>query len=415
MGLLEQLNLRPPKRSAAKPGSDGAAAEAQKLLAGFAADVKALIADRHPDGDALRKIAVAAGADAKAGLWDEVKKKIEAGKKAFERATQPVKDARKVANADFGSDTRTDSAVDPGAAEQSLKDFADDVKSTTAKLKKAQQLLSKVKGESDTAKAIGSTADALGKVADGLDKVGKGAGKVLEVAAAARKLEECRQVLVRVQAVDFTQTENRVENAKAMGDLAKLFGEFGAEASKEVPMLKGYFQLISRAGEIWVPIARMTDRRVKEWEDAADGKGKPVPPPEPKSIAADTSRTIAFEDIPAFLEEQWSIFDRSGEVREARRSRDICADGEFDEHHEKLTQAFEKSRGLKAQALHEFAELTSVELPGEKFLQEDLARHWQACYDVACKLRAELERWNWIGVTYEPAVRALERVRPKKA
>ena len=104
MGLLEQLNLRPSKR-----------ADAKKLLAGFVADVKSLIAEQHPAGDKLRKIAVAAGADAKAGLWVEVKKKVEAGKKALEQATKPVKEAKKVANADSGSDTPTDSAVDPGA------------------------------------------------------------------------------------------------------------------------------------------------------------------------------------------------------------------------------------------------------------------------------------------------------------
>jgi len=105
MGLLEQLNLSPTKR-----------ADAEKLLAGFVTDVKSLIAKKHPAGDEMRKVAVAAGADAKAGLWGEVKKKVEAGKKALEQATKPVKEAKKVVNGDFGSDTPTDSAVDPGAA-----------------------------------------------------------------------------------------------------------------------------------------------------------------------------------------------------------------------------------------------------------------------------------------------------------
>lgn len=417
MSLLQQLNLRPPKKRAAPDKS--AMAEAQKRLAAFIAEAKSLIGDKHPAGDELRRIAQSAGADAKAGLWDEVmqkvelgKKKVEAAKKKVEQAMKPVEDAKKVVNVD-GSKTPTDSAVDPGAAEQSLKDFADDVKSTTAKLKKAQQLLSKVKGESDTAKALGGTADALGQVAEGLEKVGKGADKVLAAAAAARKLEECRQVLARVEAVDFTDQSRRVENAKAMGDLAKLFGEFGAEATKEVPMLKGYFQLISRAGEIWVPIAKMTDRRVKEWEDAADGREKPAPEPQAKSIAADTSRVISFEQIPDFIEEMWGILDRSGEVRDARRVRDLS--GDYQEHHDKLKALFEKARGLKAQALHEFAELTTLELPGEKFLQQDLARHWQSAYAVAGTLRDELERWNWIGVTFLPMVRALEAIRPKKA
>ncbi len=418
MSLLQELKLRPPKRRAAPDHS--AITSAQKHLAGFVDDVKALIADKHPEGDALKQIAQSAGADAKAGLWDEVMKKVELGrkkvdaaKKSVEQALKPAKDAQKVVDQDFGSGTPTDSAVDPGAAEQSLQDFAKDLKSTVGRLKKAQSLLSKVKGESDTAKALGGTADALGKVAEGLDKVGNGADKLLAVAAAARKLEECRLVLARVEAVDFTDQSRRVENAKAMGDLAKLFGEFGAEASKEVPMLKGYFQLISRAGEIWVPIAKMTDRRVKEWEDAADSREKPAPQPEAKSIAADTSRVIAFEQIPDFVEEMWAIFDRSGEVRDARRVRDLA--GDYQEQHDKLVELREKARGLKAQALHEFAELTTLELPGEKFLQQDLARHWTAAHDIAVTLRDEMERWNWIGVTFIPMVRALEAIRPKKA
>ena len=143
--------------------------------------------------------------------------------------------------------------------------------------------------------------------------MGDGAGEVLAVAAAARKLQECRDVLRRVEAVDFTDTSNRRKNAQAMGDLAKLFGEFGAEASKEVPMLKGYFQLISRLGEIWVPFAKMVDRREQEAFDAADGKMKQEQAPEPKGIAADTGETIALEDVPNFLDRQWTTFDSSGE------------------------------------------------------------------------------------------------------
>ena len=66
--------------------------------------------------------------------------------------------------------------------------------------------------------------------------------------------------------------------------------------------------------------------------------------------------------------------------------------------------------------LHAIAEDTPVELPGERFLQEDLARHWKACYDVVVKLKAELDKnWNWMGVTYQPAVRALAMAKPKKA
>ncbi len=422
MSLLRALKLPPLKNGAADAK---AAAEGEQLLAGFAGEVRAMIGDKHPAAEEMRKLAVAAGADAKAGLWEEVKNKIAAGKKAIEeitqplkdavdKATQPAKDAKKVVDADFGSETPTGSAVDPGAAEQSFKEFADDVKSTAARLKQAQEMLAKVKGESEAAKAIGKTADALGKVADGLGKVGDGAGKVLEVAAAARKLEECRQVLARVQEVDFTKTENRVENAKAMGDLAKLFGEFGAEASKELPMLKGYFQLISRVGEIWVPIARMTDRREKEWMDAADGKEPVVQAPEPKGVGADTSRHIKLEEVPAFLDEQWTIFDRSGEGRSARQASDIRDDGKFDENFTQFQKAIEKSQGVKAQVFHAIAENTPVELPGERYLQEDLARHWKACNEVVLKLRTELERWNWIGVTYEPAVRAMAGAKPKK-
>jgi len=64
--------------------------------------------------------------------------------------------------------------------------------------------------------------------------------------------------------------------------------------------------------------------------------------------------------------------------------------------------------------LHAIAENTPVELPGERFLQKDLARHWKACHEVAVKLKSELERWNWVGVTYQPAVRALAAAKPKK-
>jgi hypothetical protein len=199
-----------------------------------------------------------------------------------------------------------------------------------------------------------------------------------------------------------------------MGDLARLFGEFGAEASKEVPMLKGYFQLVSRLGEIWVPFARMVDRREREALDAADANSKPQPRAEPKGVAADTGETIALEDVPEFLDRQWTTFDRSGQPREARQARTIREDGEFDENFRQFLEAIEKSRGLKARMLHAIAENTPVELPGERFLQEDLARHWTACHDVVLKLEAELERWNWMGVTYRPAVRAIAAARPKK-
>jgi hypothetical protein len=378
-----------------------------------------------PKAPAPAVAADAEGVTAKAGLWEQAKDKLERGRKsidglgkAYDEAKKellkPLDNAKKVADADYGNETPTESAVDPGAAEQSLQDFADDIEATTKRLKQAQGLLAKVKGESETAKAIGRTAEALGKVADGLEKVGEGAGKVLAVAAAARKLEECRQVLIRVDAVDFTRTEDRVKNAQAMGDLAKLFGEFGAEASKEVPMLKGYFQLISRLGEIWVPFAKMVARREQEAFDAADGKMKPVATAEPKGVAADTGETIALEDVPAFLDRQWTTFDRSGQPREARQARDIREDGEFDENFEQFLAAIEKSHGLRAKMLHAIAENTPVELPGERFLQEDLARHWKACFDVVKRLEAELERWSWMGVTYRPAVRALAAAKPKK-
>jgi hypothetical protein len=200
-----------------------------------------------------------------------------------------------------------------------------------------------------------------------------------------------------------------------MGDLARLFGEFGAEASKEVPMLKGYFQLISRLGEIWVPFAKMVERREQEAFDAADGKMKAEPQPESKGIAADTGETIALEDVPDFLYRQWKAFDGSGQSREARRHLDICSEGGFDENFEKFAAAIEKSHGLKAKMLHAIAENTPVELPGERFLQEDLARHWKACYDVAVTLKNEFDKnWNWMGVTYQPAVRALAAAKPKK-
>jgi hypothetical protein len=244
--------------------------------------------------------------------------------------------------------------------------------------------------------------------------VGEGGEKVLKVAAAARKLEECRQVLVRVQAVDFTQTDRRVENAKAMGDLAKLFGEFGAEATKEVPMLKGYFQLISRLGEIWVPFARMVDRREKEAMDASEDRPDMQAPPEPKGVAADPSRVIKLEEVPKYLEKQWDVFDRSGQTREARRARDILDEHDFDENFKAFLADLERSHGAKAEALHFIAEKTPLELPGEKYLQENLANHWKPCHEAVVALRDELERWNWIGVTYEPAVKALEAARPKK-
>ena len=65
--------------------------------------------------------------------------------------------------------------------------------------------------------------------------------------------------------------------------------------------------------------------------------------------------------------------------------------------------------------LHAIAENTPVELPGERFLQEDLASHWKACHDVAATLEAELGHWSWMGVTYLPAVRALAAAKPKRA
>jgi hypothetical protein len=335
---------------------------------------------------------------------------------SIEKLKDKLEAGKKVATADYGSDTPTESEVAPGAAEQSLKDFADDVKATTAKLKRAQDALSKVKGESDTAKALGQTADALGKVSEGLDKVGDGADKVLKVAATARKLEECRQVLVRVQAVDFTQTDKRVENAKAMGDLAKLFGEFGAQATDEVPMLKGYFEFISRAGEIWVPIARMTDRRMQELE--ATNQTDPQAPPgaEPKPIEADTNQVVALDGIPAFLDKQWTTLDSIGQPEEARRARDILEDGKFDENFAELLATLKRSQGLPAELMHAIAEKTSIELGGEKYLQDDLARQWKDCYAVAVQLVDRFDRkWNWVGVTYQPVVRALEAARPKKA
>ncbi|MCE9659861.1 MAG: hypothetical protein K8R60_14970 [Burkholderiales bacterium] len=439
MGLLSALNLPTPKalaeakashkandKSGDKAEKGSQAKEAQGALAEFIGDVKGLLAAGHPQGEKMRTLAAAAGADAKAGLWDQVKEKVAQGRKSIEGLTKaytdakkevlkPVEDAKKVANADYGNDTPTESAVDPGAAEESFKAFADDVEAATKRLKQAQGVLAKVQGQWETAKAIGQTAEALGKVAEGLEKVGDGAGKVLKVAAAVRKLEECRQVLIRVQAVDFTQTGNRVKNAQAMGDMAKLFGEFGAAASEELPMLKGYFQLISRLGEIWVPFAKMVDRREQEAFDAADGKMKPEPAPEAKDIAADTGETIALEDVPAFLDRQWSTLDSSQEARAARQARDIRDDGEFDENFRKFLAAIEKSHGLKAKMFHAIAENTPVELPGERFLQEDLARYWKACYDVVVKLRAELDKnWNWMGVTYQPAVRALAAAKPKK-
>jgi hypothetical protein len=244
-----------------------------------------------------------------------------------------------------------------------------------------------------------------------LDQVTQGAGKVLASAATARKFEECRQVLARVQRVDFAQTENRVENAKAMGDLAKLFGEFGANATEEMPALKGYFQLISRTGEIWVPIGRMTNRREKEWENAADHRQEPPAAAEPKPVAADASRAISFEDIPAFLEEQLTIFDRSGQPSEARRARAICEKGNFDEHHDKLKGLIEKSQGLKAKVLHELAQHTPLVLPGEKYLQQEVASHWKACHDTITLLCREFRKS--LGVSFEPALLALDRLRPQ--
>jgi hypothetical protein len=406
MGLLDALKLTRPVRGT---GQKASATQAQQRLAAFIQDLKPLLAAKHPQGEQLRQVAVSAGTDAKAGLWEEVMKKIEQARKKLDAAKQ-------VANADYGSDTPTESQVEPGAAEESLKDFSEDVKTTTAKLKQAQQVLSSVKGESQTAKALGESADALGKVAEGLDKVGDGAEKVLKVAAAVRKLEECRQVLVRVRAVDFTQTDKRVENAKAMGDLAKLFGEFGAEATKEVPMLKGYFQLISRLGEIWVPFARMVDRRDREATEAASDRDQVQPAAEPKGIAADTSRSIPLDGIIGFLDEQCGILDKAGESTEAARATRIRDDGSFDENFRELLATIERSHGVRAEIMHAIAEKTPLELPGEKWLQDDLARHWKDCYEVALQLRDGFDRkWNWMGVTYQPVVRALEAIRPKKA
>src|SRR4051812_44766925 len=89
--------------------------------------------------------------------------------KKFEGAKSTVDDAKKVADADYGSDTPTESHVDPGAAEESLKDFTEDVKSTSKKLKQAKAVMDKVKGEAGVAKAIGQTSEALEQVSEGLD------------------------------------------------------------------------------------------------------------------------------------------------------------------------------------------------------------------------------------------------------
>ena len=424
MGLLSALNLPTPKTLA--DDKAGKAKEAQGALAEFIGDVKGLAAAGHPQAGKMRTLAAAAGADAKAGLWDQVKEKVAQGRKSIEGLTkayteakkellEPVENAKKVADADYGNETPTQSAVDPGAAEQSLKDFADQVEAATKRLKQAQGLLGKAKGESATAKALGQTAEALGKVAEGLEKVGDGAGKVLAVAAAARKLQECRDVLRRVEAVDFTDTSNRRKNAEAMGDLAKLFGEFGAEASKEVPMLKGYFQLISRLGEIWVPFAKMVDRREQEAFDAADGKMKQEQAPEPKGIAADTGETIALEDVPTFLDGSGPTSTTpAGRARRARRATSARTASSTRTSGSSARRS-RRATGLKAKMLHAIAENTPVELPGERFLQEDLARHWKACYEVVVKLEAEFDKnWNWMGVTYRPAVRALAVAKPKK-
>jgi hypothetical protein len=81
-----------------------------------------------------------------------------------------------------------------------------------------------------------------------------------------------------------------------------------------------------------------------------------------------------------------------------------------------LLATIERSHGVRAEIMHAIAEKTPIELPGEKWLQDDLARQWKECYQVAVELRERFDRkWNWIGVTYQPAVRALETVRPKKA
>src|SRR5205085_251134 len=100
-------------------------------------------------------------------------------------------------------------------------------------------------------------------------------------------------------------------------------------------------------------------------------------PPEPKGIAADPSRIVALEEVPKYLEEQWSVFDRSGRSDEARRARDILADHDFDDNFEAFLADLERSHGAKAEALHFIAEKTPLVLPGEKYLQKDLARHWQ--------------------------------------
>jgi hypothetical protein len=89
---------------------------------------------------------------AKTGLWDQAKDKVAQGRKSIEGLTkayteakkellEPLENAKKVADADYGNETPTQSAVDPGAAEQSLKDFADQVEAATKRLKQAQGLL----------------------------------------------------------------------------------------------------------------------------------------------------------------------------------------------------------------------------------------------------------------------------------
>jgi len=351
-----------------------------------------------------------------AGLGIDVQRFFSEAAEKIKGVKETVDGAKKVATADYGSETPTESVVDPGAAEESLKDFAEDVKTTSKKLKQAKGVLEKVKGESDLAKAVGQTSEALDQVSEGLDKVGEGAEKVLKVAAAVRKLEECRRVLVRVQAVDFTQTDRRVENAKAMGDLAKLFGEFGAQATDELPMLKGYFQLISRLGEIWVPFARMVDRREKE-AMAASESGDAVPAPaEAQGPAADTSRVIALADVKGYLYEQLDILQSTTNpaLGLADRHRRIVRDHDFDENFDELLVLVERSHGLKAEMEHFIAEKTPLELPGEKYRQKDLAEKWTPCHDAVVELKA-LGDLAWMGVTYEPALRALEAVRPKKA
>ena len=79
IGLLSALNLPTPKALA--DGKAGKAKEAQGALAEFIGDVKGLVAAGHPQAGKMRTLAAAAGADAKAGLWDQVKEKVAQGRK----------------------------------------------------------------------------------------------------------------------------------------------------------------------------------------------------------------------------------------------------------------------------------------------------------------------------------------------